>query len=275
MQKFLVFLLFVFSVCYQSTAQNKTKTIRKESLSIGERVKFKSEILDEERIINIYLPTNYEEETGKVYPVIYLLDGSMDEDFIHIAGLAQFGAFPWIKMLPESIVVGISNTDRTRDFTFLSTSKLDQKEFPSSGKSSDFISFLEKELQPFIDSNYRTTNVKTIIGQSFGGLLATEILFKKPYLFNNYIIVSPSLWWNEESLLKSNPASYESEKSIFIAVGKEGEVMERVAKELFEKLKKLEMNNTRLYYHFLAEQNHGDALHLAVYKAFEKIFEEK
>jgi predicted alpha/beta superfamily hydrolase len=221
------------------------------------------------------LPLNYSVDSSKKYPVIYLLDGSKDEDFIHISGIVQFGSFSWINMIPESIVVGIGNVDRKKDFTYPSQNELDQQEFPTSGKSENFIAFLQKELQPFIDSTYRTTKVKTIIGQSLGGLLTTEILFKKPELFDNYIIVSPSLWWDDEKLLDEQLASYDSNKSIYIAGGKEGEVMERTAKELFDTLKKNKKQNTKLFYEFLEDKTHGDALHNAVYNAFEKIFESK
>ena len=127
-------------------------------------------------------------------------------------------------------------------------------------------------MQPFIRENYTTDSIKTIIGQSLGGLLATEILFKTPKLFDNYIIVSPSLWWDDESLLNITPISFTSKKSIFIAVGKEGEIMERTAKELYDKLNLLNNENSNVYYEFFEKQNHGDALHLAVYSAFEKIF---
>ncbi len=178
-------------------------------------------------------------------------------------------------MIPESIVVGIGNVDRKRDFTSPSQNELDQQEFPTSGKSENFIKFLHSELQPLIDSNFRTSDDKTIIGQSFGGLLATEILIKKPELFDNYIIVSPSLWWDDESLLQYKPARYTSKKSIYIAVGKEGEVMERTAQELYNKLNFQKKEQTRLYFEFFEEQNHGDALHLAVYNAFEKLFMEE
>jgi len=95
-------------------------------------------------------------------------------------------------------------------------------------------------------------------------LLATEILFTKPSLFNNYIIVSPSLWWDDQSLLQKEPATYSGSKSIFIAVGKEGEAVESTAKALHDKLNINKNPNTRLYFDFLEEQNHGDALHLGV-----------
>ncbi|MFY0674096.1 MAG: alpha/beta hydrolase [Bacteroidia bacterium] len=249
--------------------------IAESDFSIGKSIQISSTILNENRDLNIYLPSSYNQYGSKTYPVIYLLDGSKDEDFIHIAGIVQFGSFSWIKMIPESIVVGIGNIDRRRDFTYPSSNRLDQKEFPTSGKSEKFISFIEKELQPFIEATYRTTETKTLIGQSLGGLLATEILLKKPELFHNYIIVSPSLWWDNENLLEIDPTSFTSHKSVYIAVGKEGHVMERTAKELFEKLDKAKRQNMSLHYEYFDSRSHGDALHNAVYNAFEKIFSVK
>lgn len=266
--------IIILVLSSQIFAQNGTRTTKKIPLTIGESIEFQSGILDEKRILNIYLPNGYSKDSLRNYPVIYLLDGSMDEDFIHISGLVQFGSFPWINMVPESIVVGISNVDRKRDLTFPTNNKKDKEEFPTTGESEKFINFIERELQPFIEKNYKTDSIKTLIGQSLGGLLATEILFKKPELFDNYIIVSPSLWWDGESLLKLKPTPYQSEKSIYIAVGKEGKVMERTAKELYQKLNLGIGKNTRLYFRFFEEQNHGDTLHLAVYYAFEKLFKE-
>lgn len=255
-----------------SVAQHSIKIKNKSPLTIGEQIEIESKILNEERTLNIYLPHGYIQDSLKTYPVIYLLDGSIDEDFIHIAGIVQFGSFSWINMLPESIVVGISNVDRKKDFTFPTQNNEDKLEFPTTGESAKFIQFIEKELQPLINSEYKTDSVNTLIGQSLGGLLATEILFKSPELFDNYIIVSPSLWWDDESLLKFTPTNYSSEKSVYIAVGKEGELMERIARELYEKLNQLNNKHTSLYFEFLNEQDHADALHLAAYRAFERIF---
>lgn len=270
---FTSFFLFYFS--FFTYAQNSAPLISESELSIGKSVVMHSDILNENRTLNIYLPHNYGQDTSKVYPVIYLLDGSIDEDFIHIAGLVQFASFSWIQMIPESIVVGIANVDRKRDFTYPSQSELDQKEFPTSGKSKSFILFIENEVQPFIDTHYKTSENKTLIGQSVGGLLATEILFKKPDLFDNYIIVSPSLWWDDEKLLDFKPYPYTSKKFIYIAGGKEGPTMERVAKALHLKLEEINHPNTQLFFDFLEDKDHGDALHIAVYKAFEKMNESK
>lgn len=145
--------------------------------------------LGENRTLNIYLPAGYSKDSTATYPVIYLLDGSADEDFIHIAGLVQFANFPWVNLLPKSIVVGIANVDRRRDFTYPTTLEKDRKEYPTTGHSEKFIRFLEKELQPYIQKKYSSNPQKMIVGQSLGGLLATEILFKKPTLLISTLLL--------------------------------------------------------------------------------------
>lgn len=262
-------------LCNNAFAQNSIKEKRISPLSIGEEIEIESIILNENRLINVYLPYGYSKNSLKAYPVIYLLDGSIDEDFIHISGLVQFGSFSWVDMIPETIVVGIANIDRRRDFTFPTNNKKHYKDFPTSGKSEGFINFIENELQPFIEKKYNTNSIKTIIGQSLGGLLVTEILLKKSELFDNYIIVSPSLWWNDKSLLERTWDADLSKKSIFIATGKEGQGMEESAKELYDNLQALEKENTNIHFEFFEELNHGDILHLAVYNAFNEIFEKK
>ncbi|MTE27520.1 alpha/beta hydrolase [Winogradskyella ouciana] len=272
MKKHLCILLILLTAIKVS-AQDDSKLPETKPLVIGETVTFHSAVLDENRTLNIYLPQNYVADSTKTYPVIYLLDGALDEDFIHIAGIVQFGSFSWINMVPESIVVGIANVDRKRDFTYPTTIAQDKKDFPTSGKSENFINFIEKDLQPFIQEHYRIEGTSTIIGQSLGGLLATEILYNKPELFDNYIIVSPSLWWDNQSLLKLEPKAYHSEKQIYVAVGKEGEIMERDAKSLYQNLEANKKENTKVYFQFLEAQDHGDTLHLSVYGAFEVLFD--
>lgn len=263
------FILSILLSLFAFNSIGQAKEAIKQAFIIGERLEYHSNVLNEDRMLNIYLPHGYSVDSAKTYPVIYLLDGSQDEDFIHIAGLVQFGSFPWINMVEESIVIGIENVDRKRDFCFPTTIAQDKIDFPTTGGSAAFMNFIETELQPYIESAYKVTNEKTIIGQSLGGLLATEILAKKPDLFDNYIIVSPSLWWDDQSLLELEFASYEGSKNIFVAVGEEGKVMKRDAKALYKKLKKTSLPAEILGFKFLKEQDHGDALHLGVYHAFE------
>lgn len=259
--------LFILLISSCSFGQQKTP------ITIGESVSLTSEILKQDRKLNIYLPKTYDANSDKKYDIIYLLDGGMDEDFLHIAGLVQFANFSWINMIPESIVVGIVNIDRKHDLTFPSNSARDKKEFPTTGGSADFIDFITKELQPYIASSYNVSETKTIIGQSLGGLLASEILIKQPSAFNNYIIVSPSTWWDDQSILSLKPKKLDGFKNIHISVGKEGPMMETGATTLYYTLWEAYRDNAGISYDYLKAQDHGDALHLSVYNAFQILSE--
>ena len=249
-------------------AQSLTE-IDEKPFILGRTHKIKSAELGESRVINVYLPEGYSEKES--YPVIYLLDGSEDEDFIHIAGLIQFSNFSWVNILPKSILVGVANIDRRRDFTYPTTIEKDKKDFPTTGGSAKFIAFIEKELQPFIEKKYQTDESKMIIGQSLGGLLATEILFKKPELFNRYVIISPSLWWDNQSLLKYTPKKINARTDVYLAVGKEGEIMERDARRLFALLQKRKTENLTAVFKYFPDEDHTTIFHQAVYEGFKSL----
>ena len=244
-----------------------------EDLIIGKKVTLDSKILNEKRILNIYLPQTYDKT--KSYPVIYILDGSMNEDFLHLVGLHQF--FNLQFKMPDFIIVGIANVDRKRDFTFHTDLKDLQKDYPTTGHSDKFIDFVEEELQPFINQNYKTDKTKYIIGQSLGGLLATEILLKKPQLFTHYFIISPSLWWDDESLLNTAHSLLSSqkdeEKFIYVSVGKnEHKTMVKDADSLYQILKNSGKKNLKLEFNVMPDDNHATILHKSVYEGFLKLY---
>ncbi len=270
-----IMLAFVLLVLLQVDASaQKKRSSKKETpkpFVLGTTDKLMSAVLNEERVLNVYLPPSYSKDTVRHYPVIYLLDGSADEDFVHIVGLVQF--LNMIQVMPETIVVGIGNVDRRRDFTHPTTVKEDMKLVPVSGGSAQFIEYIAQEVQPYVETKYRTNSVKTIIGQSLGGLLATEILLKKPELFNNYIIVSPSLWWDNESLLSRswkllNAHDYTNVK-VYLSIGTEGDRMEDDADKLLQQLR--HVNDLKVMYVPLPEESHLTILHRSVYKAFEML----
>jgi len=267
-KKLLIFCSILFT--FQSVAFAQTANIK--PLTIGEIRTLKSKILNEERMLNIYLPQNFDKT--KSYPVIYLLDGSINEDFIHVTGLVQF--FNQMYAMPETIVVGIANIDRKRDFTFHTDLKDLQKDYPTTGHSDKFINFLEKELKPYIESQFKTTDTY-IFGQSLGGLLATEILLKKPEMFNNYFIISPSLWWDDESLLKQAPQLLskipDTKKFIYVSVGKgEHPVMIKDAETFYDVLKKSNKKNWTVEYKMMETDNHATILHRSLYEGLVKLF---
>ncbi|WP_312173742.1 alpha/beta hydrolase-fold protein [Chryseobacterium sp.] len=268
LKKFLIFCSILFVSHNVILAQNGNV----KPLTIGEIRTIKSKILNEDRTLNIYLPQNF--DRAKSYPVIYLLDGSMNEDFIHVTGLIQF--FNQMYSMSETIVVGIANVDRKRDFTFHTDLKDLQKDYPTTGHSDKFISFLEKELKPYIENQFKTTD-EYLFGQSLGGLLATEILLKKPEMFTHYFIISPSLWWDDESLLKQagqllNKIPH-TKKFIYISVGKgEHPVMVKDAEDLFDVLKKANKKNWTVEYKMMETDNHATILHRSLYEGLLKLF---
>ena len=270
---FLSFFLLIVALS-SIEAQTAIKESSKSPLTIGEMVTIESKILSESRTLNIYLPEGYQKTDTLKYPVIYVLDGSINEDFIHIVGLVQF--FNLQMNMPKSIVVGIANTDRKRDFTFPSLDRKLKMDYPTTGGSRKFIDFLEKEVQPYINANYPTSKQKMLIGQSLGGLLATEILFKKPLLFTDYVIVSPSLWWDNESLLKDAKMFLGTHPklsaNVYVAVGSEGEIMEREANMLAELLKDSGKENLNSEFLFLPNENHATILHQSVNDIFKLMY---
>lgn len=281
MDRVLFQLLILLSTAVSAGAQ--ATLLQTKPLTIGYSEQIYSNILGEKRTLNIYLPEGYNEKDTVRYPVIYVLDGSIDEDFLHIVGIVQYNNFSWINRVPKSIVVGIANVDRRRDFTGPTNFEVDKKHAPTGGGSAKFISFIGQELQPLIGEKYKSNNQKTIIGQSLAGLLATEILFTKPNLFDKYIIVSPSLWWNDGSLLKTTPeilsASFNQPVSIYIGVGKEGltpgfdhHVMEVDANLLFDIIKQGKSKTVKACFDYLPNENHATVTHQAVFNAFRLLY---
>lgn len=263
----------IYSVLMAAVLNAQIKTDSVQSLSVGEIRTVQSAVLNEQRVLNICLPQKYDKE--KSYPVIYLLDGSIHEDFLHITGLVQF--FNLMFNMPEFIIVGIANVDRKRDFTFHTDLKDLKKNYPTTGHSELFIKFIETELQPYIQSVYKTTNTKYLIGQSLGGLLASEMLLKKPYLFSHYLIVSPSLWWNDESLLKQAPELVkqhtDTSRFVYISVGKKEEkIMQDDARKLADILNQSGKKKLKVDYWPMAEENHATILHRSIYDALLKLF---
>lgn len=280
---FLILLLTFFTAVVFGQKNRPNESDKSKAFVLGRIDEIQSKELAEKRILNIYLPDGYQQNDTTKYPVIYLLDGSADEDFIHIAGLVQFNSFEWVNQLPKSIVVGIATVDRKRDFTFPTSIEADKKRYPTTGHSDKFISFIEKELQPYIQAKYKTDANKTLIGQSLGGLLATEILIKKPKLFNKYIIISPSLWWDNASLLNQDSEikenMFKQQTDVYIAVGKEGltpteipRVMEVDANLLTEKIKSFKNKNVKVYFDFLPLENHATIMHQAVSNSFKFLY---
>lgn len=211
-----VFTLPVFCLLFNITSFSQH--IENDKINIGFLDTFQSEILNETRPLWIHVPLT-EPKSGERYPVVYLLDGSAH--FPSVVGMIrQLSSINGNTLVPKMIVVGIPNTNRTRDLTPIHDSNSGPQN--TSGGGEKFMDFIEKELIPYIDSNYPTSPYKLFIGHSLGGLTVINTLLKRPDLFNSYIAIDPSLWWADSFTLKEaktllNSNKYENE-SLFVGV---------------------------------------------------------
>lgn len=159
-----------------------------------------SAALKETRRINVYTPPGYEAAGATRYPVLYMPDGGLEEDFPHIATTVDT-AIRAGEMRPL-IVVGIENTERRRDLTGPTEVEKDRKIARRVGGSAAFRRFIRDELMPQVRRQYRVTDETGIIGESLAGLFIVETFFLQPKLFGTYIALDPSLWWNSEELVR-------------------------------------------------------------------------
>ena len=189
-----------------------------------ERLVVKSQVLGEERVILVRTPAGYARSSEK-FPVLYMTDG--DAHIQHTSGTISFLARN--ARMPEMIVVGITNTDRTRDLTPTRVERVpgnpNAQGFPTSGGADKFLKFIETELIPLVESKYRTMPYRALAGHSLGGLFAVHAMLTKPELFNSYIAVSPSLQWDNFGELDRVKEFFKTRKelnrTLFASLGNE------------------------------------------------------
>lgn len=170
-------------------------------------IKLSSKVLDEDRKIYIYTPPIDTLLPGKRYPVLYVLDG--DNHFSLMAEYCRYLSRRDVNVMPEMIIVGIPNTNRTRDLTPIhSIIDYDGKpdtssnsRLKSSGGGNNFLQFIGTELIPYVDAHYKTQPFKIFAGHSFGGITTINCLLTQPDMFGAYIAISPSFWWDKGYLL--------------------------------------------------------------------------
>ncbi|SDG22071.1 hypothetical protein SAMN04488121_103862 [Chitinophaga filiformis] len=247
-----------------------------------------SKILGQERKVWIHIPNsnggNKIKDRGN-YPVIYLLDGS--ENFNTVVSITEH--MTESGLCPPMIVVGILHPNRLTDLT-----RGTDEELPGVvGNGEKFMSFIEKELIPHIDSTYPTTTYKTFIGHSLGGLTVMNTFLHNPNLFNSYVSLDGALWWNDQITVKEAKAilptrNYKG-KTLFIAMAnrmEKGVDTFRVQKDtsnatelircnlaLIKDLNKNKANQLRFKYKYYENDNHPSVRLIGEYDALRFIFD--
>jgi predicted alpha/beta superfamily hydrolase len=261
-------ILCVLLCCWSQSALSQTAP-----LVIGDTFTIESKVLGETRRINVYAPPGYAESPELRLPVLYMPDGGMAEDFLHVAGLVQVSVGNGT--MRPFLLVGIENTERRRDMTGPTKNEEDKKIAPRVGGSEAFRKFLREELMPQVKGRYRTTPETAIVGESLAGLFVVETFLLESDLFDTYIAFDPSLWWNHETLVKEAKERLKARprqgKTLYFASSDEKGIVE-AAQRFAEALGKDAPAGLRWHYEKMPEEKHSTIYHPAALKAFRALF---
>lgn len=265
---------FLFLQACTQQQEQKNSSSSEIDVSIGKEIKIKSSILKEECSIYVSVPDDYEKSSQK-YPVIYVLDGKYHFPIVYAAAHLLYD---YLK-IPECIVVGIGTNNRNRDYTPPLTNHFSKPaEMSAAGGANTYLDYIEKELIPFIDKNYRTQPNRTIIGHSLGGLLAVHAFTTRPSLFQSTINIDGSLWFNDGAsgdALINYLNNHPDQKGNFIWVKEKMDTMYWFP--ITHKLNNYFVHHklTSLYYKFIEIENeqHETLIYPGVYLGLRAIFE--
>ncbi|HMJ45907.1 MAG TPA: alpha/beta hydrolase-fold protein [Ferruginibacter sp.] len=274
------FTILLFSFCAQAQENSAFTTGFEKSTS--------SKILGEQRKVWIHIPNSNggNENTGKgSYPVIYLLDG--DANFNNVVSITEFMSNAGL--CPPMIVIGVLHPARMTDLTFGT-----DKETPGVvGNGEKFMLYMEKELMPYIESNYPTVSYKIFIGHSVGGLTVVNTLIHHPNLFNAYVSLDGALWWNDQQIVKDAKITLANTnykgKTLFMALANrmergmdtlqvqkdttEGTELIRSNLEFIKDVFKNKTNQLHFQHAYYKNDDHGSVRLIGEYDALRFIFD--
>ena len=252
-----------------------TAALAQPATGTVKRLAIKSAVLGEERIVLVRTPAGY--ETNKVsYPVLYMTDG--DGHMGHTASTIEF--LTQNGRVSDLIVVGVTNTDRTRDLTPVkSTNKnpAGELQFPTSGGADNFLKFFETELIPEIEKQYRVQPYRIFAGHSLGGLFAIHAMISKPGLFNSYVAVSPSLQWENGEALKRAQDFLKNQKelkvTLFVSIGNEPGPIGESFDSFKDALSKSNIKGFEWQAERMGDEDHGSVVLRSHYFGLRKVYD--
>ena len=256
--KILILLILTqISIC---SAQQK-----KSDFVIGEKISFESNVLNERKTIVVIPPYNYKDRPDEKFPVVYVLDPG--NNLFATFGIVNYYS-DMLKIMPRTIIVGIVSNDREKDYL-----PAPSKEQPTGGGADKFLRFINSELVTLIDSTYPANSERCIIGHSAGGLFAIYALENQPDLFNSFICIDPSLWYDNQSSVKAMPEflinNKNIKKSIFISLSNEKEMGVFTFIEVLEKYAPEGINWDYIHY---KSETHNSLGFKSICAGFEMIY---
>jgi predicted alpha/beta superfamily hydrolase len=214
---FLISCVIAFFLNISDNAFAQTEKIKQPvSIPNTEMISFYSDILGQEMVLFVKLPSGYYNEPQKIFPSWYFTDGN--RSFPLIANISSIFEIP-VPSDPEPIIISIAykirdmadwGAWRTRDLTPTNIPSLDSswaktltgmtgRQFKvKSGGAKKFLECIEKEIIPLVESNFRISKVnRGLGGYSYGGLFSLYVLFNQPELFSIYYAGSPSISYDK------------------------------------------------------------------------------
>lgn len=237
-------------------------------VSVGDTFTVTSPVMGKDRELNVLLPEGYEAEETR-YPIIYVLDGGQAQDFPAYATMIRQAIMDG-QMQPV-IVVGIASEDRQNELTERASDRQILSRWPNHGQSDRFRRFLADEVKPWVESRYRTNGEDAVLGESAAALFIVEAYLRQPALFDRYLAISPSLWWDDEALSK-NAATLLSthpvgDRLLLLSIADEGGPMQAGLDRVMTALNQTQPRGLTWRY----EPRH-DLTHSTIYQAVAPVF---
>jgi predicted alpha/beta superfamily hydrolase len=229
-------------------------------INLGTSYHWQSRILGEDRVVNVVLPDDYGASPAKRYPVLFVIDGGVDQDLLFVAAAEKLGA-AWGRS-QDAIIVGVATQDRRRELTGPTTDPALLKQYPTAGHSAQFRAFIRDEVKPWINQEFRTNGESAVTGESLAGLFIVETYLTDPAMFGAYGAISPSTWWDNGALSLTAAAKIGASQEshpLYLAVGNEGPEVARADGRVVSAL------GSRVQRWCYAE--HPDLIHSTIYHA--------
>ena len=241
---------------------------------IGQSYALPSAVLGATREINVWLPPGYA-ESGRSYPVLYLLDGGTTwQDFHHISGLAQLGTVNGTTR--DIILIGIASVDRRNELALPTENPELIARYPTHGQSDRFRRFIADEVQPFVESRFRTNDETALMGESLAGLFVVETFLKEPQMFDAWVAVSPSLWWDGGRLVQQSGAHLRDHsndaRTLILTMGNEGAEAQALMETLTANLREHASPGLTWTFQPRPDETHATIYHGAALDAFRRLY---
>ncbi|WOC26247.1 esterase [Pseudoalteromonas sp. N1230-9] len=266
----ITFLSSFFLLCTQNTlAQSE---IKKQTPNYTQQThSFKSTILNEQRTVVVQLPKSYLAHPNKKYPVIYRLDGADNVPLIN----AVLERLQQNDQAPEAIIVAIESTNRLRDF-YPTVNKEPQGPVGEGGGAAKFLAFVEQELMPLVNKQYRTHDYRVIAGASAAGVFALYAMQANPELFQAHIAYSPAVWWNYGAPVNSLKTFITKANSInsyvYMNIGEEAGIMRERYDDMQQTMQNSKVQNLRFKSDAFAGVSHNLTSAAGAFNAYHGLF---